>query len=172
MANQIDITYFIGNLTLPVDEPGLQAKLLQEIKTSEPEIFSKVLGFDLYRAYLLGLAEVAPLQKWLDLRDGKEYTIDGVYYNWRGFTNTNKDSLIAYYIWCKFVQSDGSYISGSGTKQLKTENSAEDNTFKLLTLNYNRMVDMIRELDLFINTNIDDYPNYSPSVFEKILYII
>jgi len=167
MANQIDNTYFIGDISLPIDQ--VAGKITQCIKTYEPEILKAVLGFDLYKNYLIGLAENPILSKWTDLQNGKDFQVDSIWYNWRGFLNTNKESIIAFYVWLKFVQTDGSYISGAGIKQTESENSTVDNTYRLLTINYNKMVDMINELDFFINSNLSDYENYWPKTFTKIL---
>jgi len=167
MANQIDNTYFVGDIALPVDE--VAAQLLLKINTYEPEILKDVLGYDLYKKFIDGLAGDPIDQIWIDLQNGKEYQIDDIWYNWRGFLNTNKDSIIAYYIWLKFVQTDSSYISGAGIKQTLSENSTVDNSYRLLTINYNKMIDMINELDMFINANIEDYATYEPKEFTKII---
>lgn len=170
MANLLDTSYFIGNLKIPIDESGILAKLNQAIKIYEPEILQKVLGYDLYRSFLYGLLEDPILPKWTDLQNGKEYQIDGIYKNWRGLLNVNKDSLIAYYVWLKFVQSDGSYISGSGIVQSKSENSEVDLTYKSIAINYNRMIEMVKELNDFINANISDYLTFEQSNLTKFLF--
>lgn len=164
MANLIDLTYFIGDIQLPTDQ--VQAKLLQKIKTAEPEILTKILGYDLYKKMLASPNS----EPYKSLIEGKEYESDGYYYKWRGFTNAEKESLIAFYVWLKFVQKDGSYVSGSGIMKNVAENSILDITDKLIASNYNQMIDMINEMNDFINANIDDFPTFQESNMSKFLY--
>jgi hypothetical protein len=166
MANLIDITYFVNDISLPVDTQT--AQINAKIRMYEPIILTDVLGYDLYKKMLAGPTD----QKYLDLINGKEYKAEGVYYNWRGLVNANKDSLIAYYVWIKFVQADKGYVSGSGVKQLETENSKVDMTNSLITLNYNKMVNLIDEMNAFINANIEEYPTFQQSNFTKFLYLL
>jgi hypothetical protein len=159
----IDTTYFINDIELSTD--NLAVKLQQKINTCEPEILIKCLGFDMYRQFIAALAGT-PEQKWLDLRDGKEFAIDGIYYNWRGLLNTEKESLIAYYVYYQFIKSPEYYQSG--LRQSNTENSIVVNPRPKQCDVYNKMVDWIEEMDLFIYTNIADYTTYNPTKINKI----
>jgi len=165
MANIIDNTYFIGDIQLPIDD--ISAKLTNYIVRLEPEILTKVLGYDLKKLFVDALAGV-PEQKYIDLNEGKDYQVDGIWYNWRGLKNTSKESLIAYYVWYKFVTTDNTYVSGAGIKQALTENSQFTNPRFIQVQNYNKMVDFIAEMDKFINANLSDYPTYKPELIGKI----
>lgn len=160
---QIDTTYFIRDISLAVDEYG--PALNTFIATYEPEILRKSLGIGLYKDYLLGIAEVTPLAKWTDLRDGKEYVVNGVDYKWRGLVNATKESFIANYVWYKFVTSD--YYQ-SGIRKQKSENSELINPRPQQARIYNQMLNWIAEMDHFINANIADYPNYLPETIKKV----
>lgn len=165
MANIIDTSYFVGNISLPVDQ--LTGQLNNYILRFEPEILTKILGYDLKKQFVEALAGT-PDQKWIDLRDGKDYQIDGIYYNWRGFLNTKKESIIANYVWFEFVTSENTYVSGAGIKQIVTENSQFANPRVIQLYNYNKMIDWIDEMKKFIEKNISDYTNYNPEFLLKI----
>lgn len=166
MANYIDTTYFIGDISLPVD--SISAQILQKIKTYEPEILTKAVGFDLYKKML----DNPTNQIYIDIVEGKEFQVNEIWYNWRGLTNANKESFIAYYVWFMLVQMDSSFVSGGGMKQLKSENADISDTGYMQKTNYNKMVDWIAEMDFFIKSNIGDYPTYNPQEFDKIPFII
>jgi hypothetical protein len=109
------------------------------------------------------------------LFEGKEYVVDSVYYNWRGVVNTQKDSFIADYIFCKFLQ-NAWFNSTSGVKQIKSENSENvDNSGKIMQV-YNGMIDKIREMWAFIDyqnsVNASTYPNFEPEDLTKFLYFL
>jgi len=166
MANIIDTTYFIGDISLPVD--NIAEKLNSKIKTYEPEILTRILGYDLYKKMLASQST----EPYKSLIEGKEYQVDDIWYNWRGLKNTNKESLIAYYVWFMFVQLDSSFVSGSGIKQLNSENATVMDNGYLQRSNWNKMVEWIEEMNQFIANNISDYPTYSPTLIEKIPFII
>lgn len=168
MATHIDNTYFVNDIYLPTDEcPDLQTY----IDTFEPEILIKILGYDLYKAYAAAIAGT-PDAKWTDLRDGKDYTSGGIYYHWRGFKNTVKSSLIAYYVFYKYTILGMNTNSGLGIKVTNSENSQLTDKRFVQTYAYNKMVDIIAEMDKFILTTnsatANTYPNYYPECIRKV----
>ena len=156
----IDNTYFIRDLTLPLDQ--ITAELNTYIDTYEPELLIKCLGYDLYKQLTAGLANTYPEQKWLDLRDGCEYLVGSITYNWRGLINANKESLIANYVWYQFVCNSDFYQSGF--RKVNTDSSMLVNPRPKQVKVYNQMVDWLYELEVFISNNLDDYTNYLPEV--------
>jgi hypothetical protein len=82
-----------------------------------------LLGYDLYKAFLAGLEDPSPLQKWLDLRDGVEYTQGDRTVKWNGLINSDKISLIAYYVYCKYLLTKQSVPAQAGVVQPVNENS-------------------------------------------------
>lgn len=168
MANIIDNTYFVRELSLPTDQ--IAAELTSYIDRFEPEILTKILGYDLKKAFVDALAGT-PDQKWIDLRDGKEYQQDSVYRKWRGFKNTTKESLIANYVFYQYTIYGSEFNSTFGLKQVNSENSTFADYRRKQARVYNQMVDWISELDDFIqysNSITETYPNYEPEVIRKV----
>jgi len=168
MANFIDTTYFINEISLTVDE--ISNELEYDIVRFEPEILTKSLGYDLKKALVDAYAG-SPAQKWIDLRNGKDYSHDGIYYNWRGMVNTNKESFIANYVFCQYLFYGSKFNSSFGIRQMNTENSTPvDHRAKSVSV-YNKMIDWIYEMWNFINYSNDlvaeTYPNFYPEKLEK-----
>src|SRR5574343_252793 len=169
MANLIDTTYFINHIHLPVDE--ISAELTTYITKYEPEILTKVLGYELYAAFAAALAGT-PATKWTDLRDGKDYDISSITYHYRGLKNTAKESLIANYVFYKYSIHGSKFNSSFGIKQPQSENSLIIDPSGLQADIYNEMVDWIYELNQFIvamnSVDATTYPNYIPGAIRKI----
>jgi hypothetical protein len=166
----IDNTYFIREISLPTDQIG--AELTSYIERFEPEILTKILGYDLYKQLTAGLANTYPEQKWLDLRDGCDYEQDEVYYHWRGLTNSTFESIIANYVFYYYTIYGSQFNSVFGLKQVLGENSTQaDYRHKQMRV-YNQMVDWISEMSDFIewsnSVDSETYPNYNPSVIRKV----
>lgn len=82
----IDYTYFTGPVSIPnTDKDYVQDRLNEFINKYEPEYLKKVLGYDLWKAFMAGLAEPTVDQKWLNLLNGAEYTWYNKTRKWIGF---------------------------------------------------------------------------------------
>jgi hypothetical protein len=67
----IDITYFQGQLSIAQrGQPQVAADIQNYIDRYETEFLTAALGYDLMTDFLNGIAEDAPAQIWLDIRDG------------------------------------------------------------------------------------------------------
>jgi len=76
----------------------------------EREIFINALGIVLYDEY-----EANPTdQKWFDLINGKTYSVSGKSYRWDGMLGANKQSLIAFYIYCQYLRNGSSIYTTTG----------------------------------------------------------
>lgn len=87
----VDRTYFAtGELYLPgLDKQAIQEKIDYFISIHEPDCLKKLLGYELWKLFTDGLLEDSPAQKWLDLRDGVEFTgYNGRVKRWMGFTGS------------------------------------------------------------------------------------
>ena len=85
----IDRTYFAtGELFIPgLDKDSVQEKLDYFISIHEPDCLRKLLGYEFFKLFTDGLNESSPEQKWIDLRDGVEFTgYNGRVKKWMGFT--------------------------------------------------------------------------------------
>ena len=66
----IDTTYFVKDISLPNTDAN-ENSIQGFIDLIEPVVLRDCLGEDLKNAFVAGLAEPSPAQKWIDLRDGK-----------------------------------------------------------------------------------------------------
>lgn len=84
----IDHTYFEAEIFIPGREnQDILEKLQEFIETNEPVLLRELLGYELWKAFNEGLQEETPLQKWIDLRDGAEFTaFNGYKTMWMGLT--------------------------------------------------------------------------------------
>ena len=70
----IDTSYFFGDLLIPQkSQPTVNADLLGFIKKYEPKFLSELLGYGVYKDFIVGIADVSPAQKWVNLLQGAEY---------------------------------------------------------------------------------------------------
>ncbi|MFL0093600.1 DUF6712 family protein [Tenacibaculum maritimum] len=159
------------------------------IEEHEPEVLIDCFGYSLYEEFLSQFDENYKLkdnvdQKWKDLLNGKEYQLEGKKAKWRGLIFKEKDldrSLIAYYVFCEFLNKDQSSYNGTGTQKEKTKNTtpvssdplyvASFRKFHKLTEFSNRnnglrsLYDFIQDMN---NANPNTYPNWCPERFENI----
>lgn len=157
MAALIDYTYFIGERNIPnTNRAEVLESLNALIAVREPEILTELFGYKMYKDFVAGIA-VAP---WLVLKNGAEFTYAGVLLKWRGLVNTQKDSLIADYVYYWYMRKNATQTTGVGEAATKTENSNRVSPVRKMTEAYNRMVDSISEMRLFIQVNAADYPDY------------
>lgn len=143
----INSSYFVGDISLSQNKYN-SANLDLYIVKIEKEILIKLLGYDLYKSFSEAIDSGTPAQKWIDLRDGKEYQVtneDGVdvYVKWEGLLNAT--SLISYFIYFYYVLETQSINTGSGDVVLKGTNSETTSISQLnnkLVANYNKGVDL------------------------------
>lgn len=122
-----DKTYYIGEIGLAINSIN-ETEFNSFVETIEKRYLINLLGYDLYKSYLAGIT--ATTQKYIDLRDGKEYTTtDGegrtVYCKWEGLADMFK--YFVYYEWQRAVRTVN---SSGGEKFPKDENS--DNASSIL----------------------------------------
>lgn len=79
----IDKSYFIGELNLPRTSNALvEERLTHFIEKYETDLLEKILGFELYAAFIAGVQEDTIEQRWTDLLFGTTYC-DGKH-RWKG----------------------------------------------------------------------------------------
>jgi len=121
----IDDTYFKGDISL---SQNIYGTINDFLNNYEDMILDKLLGYDLKKNFLDGLEIVSPLQKWLDLRDGKTYTVTDrdnrtVNVKWNGLINAEKKSLLSYFIYYYYSIENQSFQSQTGDIIMMNENS-------------------------------------------------
>jgi hypothetical protein len=170
----IDYTYFQKRLlAIPnLNQEEIVGNLNNYIALHEPLYLESVLGYAMNKEFQEALAGT-PAQKWIDLRDGAEYTDKcGSLQKWNGFVTSTKESPIAYYNYFYLVREGNTMLTGTGTVESKNENSNRVEPLVKLVDAYRYMVGYNRQLAAFIEANDSDYPTYAPTdkLIENIYY--
>lgn len=129
----IDKTYFEkGFLYIPNNEdisarpagtPTNETELDFFIDEYERELLLNALGTTLY-AELEPQFDTPTVQKWIDLLDGKDYTdTNGNEKRWDGLRGFNKQGVISYYVFCKFLRNDNETYSTVGVVKNSAKNA-------------------------------------------------
>lgn len=90
----INSSYFIGDLNIPhTSSPEVAATLNTLISQREKEYLTRLLGYELYKAFTTGMAQATPAQRYLDILLGQEYTgFDGKLRKWCGLVASTIDN--------------------------------------------------------------------------------
>jgi hypothetical protein len=169
----IDLTYFIAEINIPsIDKEYVYEPLNKLIQKYEPSLLRDILGPGLYAAFIAGLAAPSPEQKWIDLRDGKSFTdLDDKQRMWMGFTGlygedgsasgeVTHQSLIANYVYVKWLENVTTHSTGLGEAASKAENAERINpSFKIVRA-WNEMSEWIEQLVLFLDKYEADYTGW------------
>ncbi len=141
-----DLTYLKAELLLPHAQTsitdtatGVREGLKQFISQYEREALIDTLGYVLYSEFAnqfdvdegdVWTIKVAADQKWKDLLNGKEYTVNGDTVNYRGMIFTEpysgtvlNRSFIAYYIFYHYLNDDMEDYAGTGIQELQAKNA-------------------------------------------------
>ena len=160
----IDATYFQSGLlyipnnkdisAAPTGAPSSQNELEVFIDNYERDLLINALGVPLFNLLTTAMDDLPNAdQKWQDLVNGTDYTINGKTYRWEGLKGYNKQSLIAFYVYCQYLRNDESTYTTTGVVQ---------NTAKNAT-NYSPTGKYIKAWNCFIEQYQKDF-NYSPNV--------
>lgn len=107
-----------------VGVPNVSTELEDAISKYERELLIGFLGITLYNELNTALADLPNADvKWQNLVDGTEYVKDGVTYRFDGLSGFDKDSLVAYYVFCKYMENDESYYSTTGIVKSNAQNA-------------------------------------------------
>jgi hypothetical protein len=156
----IDTSYFYGDLSIAqITNEAVEANVQRFIKQYEPELLADLLGYELYKNYLAGVATV---QKYKDIRDGKEYTNRaGKLAKWRGLKNNSiSQSLIANYVYYWYLRNEASITTGTGEKTANAQNASNASPRVKMTRAWNQMAKWNMELVEFLVSNQTDYPEF------------
>ncbi len=163
----IDRTYFTGPLAIAnLSQPAVSSVVDTYILLKADELLSKAMGESLKDAYIEGLEEAEPEQRWINLRDGlsfiNQYDRKG---KWVGFSNGSPIPLspVACYVWFH-LQRDGTIqMSGIGSVQAQAENAANVSPAQPLSMIWNQMAKDIHILWEYLAANETDYPEMNQS---------
>jgi len=160
----IDNTVFVANNeALPAGDLG--SILTTYIKDHEPDILSKLLGYQLYKEFDAGFNEAIQDQKWIDLATGSDYTYNGVLKRFKGAKIISRN-----YVYYKYILENSAMSSIVGIKRTTSENSqfASPAYKQSYALNGIERVNLqLREFIPSINSlTPDTYENYIAGVYE------
>lgn len=150
MANLIDTTYFVGEISLPGQVlTGSLADISPYIVKYEREALIELVGYTLYKELKAAIDAGAPdyvSTKWKRLITGHEYEIDylGDTYlvKWNGLINDDKVSLLAYYIYYKYVSFHVTHTSSFGELIQSAENASKVSPSQKMVNAWNRFIDL------------------------------
>jgi len=146
----IDTTYFIlpplqipnavAQPSIGLNTPNNVQKLQAVIDRVEYIFLWNLLGYEQYTELKAqfnpdGTWIAEPLEKWVDLVDGKD--------SWPGLryeVGDNKVSLIAYYVYHEFLKNDRQYYSSTGLVAAEAANAVKTSVSEELTEKWNDFV--------------------------------
>jgi len=143
----IDSSYFVGEINIPnlIGPNSNSVNLSQAINQYEEEILIDLLGYKLYSLLIadLDVTFVPQSQIFKDLVDGAEFnhSLNGVdvLLKWKGLRNSSLQSLLAYYVFYKYVERDVTHLSGAGVILAKGEKGSRASSMNKMINAWERM---------------------------------
>jgi hypothetical protein len=167
----IDKTYFVKDINIPDSDYN---DLTAYIARYEKEIILKVFGYELGTLVLAYEAGVSD-QRILDIVEGKAYTVNGYNVKWNGLINDDKVSLIAYFVFFKWVKNRSTLTGNVSELKLQSENATNaaniqrtTNAWTQLTILTQDMSYPYASLYAFMTEKEADYPEWEFSPIESI----
>jgi hypothetical protein len=115
----INQTYFVRDVNLPA---GTLNTITASISRYERDILIQLLGYDLYKL-VAAYANPGSTQSIIDLVEGKEY-LEGQYtVKWNGLINSDKVSILAYYVYIQYLRDHAVDFQNVGASASLVENS-------------------------------------------------
>lgn len=118
----IDASYFWGEINLPNNK---YSDLDSFIERFEKELLIKLFGYTLYK--LISAYDpdnpTGTDQRIRDIIEGKEFILNDKTYKWNGLRNSEKISVIAYYIYVHYMRSIETQTTTTGESKNKKVNS-------------------------------------------------
>lgn len=150
----IDNTYFTAEINLPSEKYG---QLTAFISRCEKEILVKLFGYTLYKLIAAYDKATSP-QRIKDIVEGKEFELDGKTYNWNGLINSDKISILAFYVYYHYQRYKLSTTSTTGEVKDKHENSESIELSNKIAMAWHRMVVLIGDYH-HSSYNLSEYFN-------------
>ena len=166
----IDNTYFWGDISLPGGVlSGDFADIDDYIEKYEKEALIDILGYTLWKDYNANPTDA----KWVRFIEGHEYSVEyagGTHLvKWNGLQNTDKVSLLAYYIYYQYVRYHVTHTSGFGELLQQAENASKISPHQRLVSSWNKFIELRgtgSEATIeptiynFLNEQEDDYDDW------------
>lgn len=161
----IDITYFYGEINIAqIDNATVSSTVNDFIKKYEPKCLKQLLGVGFALEFM---AQVDPVsgpveQRWLDLLNGKTYEYQGRTYQWMGFVNEDKESILANYVYYWWIRKEVQQTTGMGQVKPSGENGSITSSKNTTIRAWNEMVEWAHSLVLYLDAHRDLYPEWKP----------
>ena len=177
MAQLIDTTYFVGEISLPASSlTGTLADINPYIIKFEREALIEILGYTLYKE-LKAEIDSSYTAKWEGFVEGAEYTVsfagEDNTVKWNGLINSDKVSLLAYYIFYQYMKFHNTHTSSTGEMFSNLENGVRVQPAERMVNAYNRFIDLrgkVSDQDIaptaynYLDENQDTL-DYNPWIF-------
>ena len=159
MANLINSSYFEkGDLYIPnntdinVGDVGItnQTDLDFYIVEYERELLLNALGIVLYEEYLVALQHLNQAHKrWSDLIDGVTYTNpSSVVKRWEGLRGANKQSLVASFVYTKYLRNYNETFATTGVVRNDSKNATNYDATPKYIKAYNKFIEQYQSDNL------------------------
>jgi L-rhamnose mutarotase len=146
MPNIIDISFFVGEINVPnADKPGISENLELFIKKYQKRFLVMLLGQDVWKDFMDGLAEDPVESKWTEL---KAKFVD----------DDTKESPIANYVYYFYMRDGASSTTDVGETIAKTENSSVISPARKMVRAWNEMCDFVNDTQEWFH---DYYATYN-----------
>lgn len=133
MPNIIDISFFVGEINVPnTDNAPIRERLTFFITKYQKRFLMMLIGEDLLKAFMLGLAEELVDPKWTEL---KAKLVD----------DETKESPIANYVYYFYMRDGASSTTDVGETIAKTENSTVISPARKMVRAWNEMCDFVHD---------------------------
>lgn len=173
MKKLISISDFKGSVRLPNVSAPINATIYSDlIDTYQKKALIDIFGYDFYLKMETAIGEgpieeeepIVVDQKWIDLVDGADMTINDKKYRYNGL----KEILTHYIFYYWVVEYFPSINSNSITTPFAENSTVTDPNFHI-TIIWNRMINIIYEgnstVYLFLNY-VNDFPETEPTILE------
>jgi hypothetical protein len=155
----IDQTYFTRELTIPnINEVQTEAfdNLNSFVDEYVRQLLRDALGIEIFNELDIYVIDgvfdnTSAPQYIIDLVEGKEYVKSGVTYKWSGLINTQgvfKKSLLANYVYYKWLENSFTTQSGVGEVTLNPQNASLVNPTQKLVTCWNAFLTMYQDMNL------------------------
>ena len=183
MDNLVINTDFKGELFLPVLNLELANDLFDFntfVAEKQEYYLRKLLGYQLYSEFDAAIVGGSPEQKWIDLRDGadftgKDFTGNDITLHWNGLAE-----MLKYLIFGDYIENQKFTVSDTGLKSIDTDTTQNINiTPTQIFTRYNKGVELYGNEIIGFNDNITGHidsrylrnlsQNYSPLYKELLI---
>lgn len=160
----IDYTYFRGEITIAQkSQLEVREDLQLLINKYEPVYLKQLMGFALYTAFIAGIDPISGAeQRWIDLLEGVVYEANGRDYEWMGFENNLKESVIANFVYSKYIQKEIEQTTGIGQVRPTAENAVIVSALPKIVRAWNEMVNWQKAFIHYLDQNKSVYPEWKP----------